>query len=213
MKRIVIVCAGDFGRELTWLIEEINSQNPIYEIIGFLDDDDNKIGKIFNGYKCLGKINLLKELSKEKNVCAAIATQSGKVRKKIVEENSDFLNWETLIHPSANVSSTSTVGNGCVICANCSISIDSVIGNHCILNIGTTIGHDCAISDYVSFMSGTVISGHVLIKEGAYFGSNSTVIPSRKIGECSTVGAGSVVIRNVADNVTVMGVPAKKVQF
>ena len=213
MKKIVILCAGDFGRELTWLIEDINAHNPTYEIIGFLDDDENKIGKDFNGYKCIGKISMLSDFAKGQNVCAAIATQSGQFRKKFVAENPDFHNWETLIHPSANISSKTTIGEGCVVCANCSISLDSKIGSHCIFNIGTTIGHDCDIQSYVSFMSGTVISGHVSIKEGSYFGSNSTVIPGRKVGEYSTVGAGSVVIRNVKDNVTVMGVPAKKVQF
>ena len=39
MKKIVILCAGDFGREIAWLIEDINAQKPTYEILGFLDDD------------------------------------------------------------------------------------------------------------------------------------------------------------------------------
>ena len=213
MKKIVIVCAGDFGRELVWLIEDINAKDPTYEILGLLDDDENKNGEDINGYKCIGKIGLLSELAKEQDICAVIATQSSQYRKKFVEENPDFHYWETLIHPSANISSRAMIGKGCIICANCCISVDSVIGNHCIFNIGTTIGHDCVIQDYVSLMSGTVISGHVSISEGAYCGSNSTVIPGRRIGKYSTVGAGSVVIRNVKDNITVMGVPAKTVAF
>lgn len=209
MKKIVILCAGDFGKELAWLIEDINANNPTYEILGFLDDDEDKIGKDFNGYKCIGKIGILSELLKEQNVCATIATQESKFRRKFVEENPNFHNWETLIHPSTNISNTSKLGVGCVVCANCNISVNSVLGNHCILNLGVTIGHDCQISDYVSLMSGTVISGHVNINEAAYFGSNSTVVPGKKIGKNSKVGAGSVVIRNVKDDVTVMGVPAK----
>ena len=209
MKKIVILCAGDFGKELAWLIEDINAQNPTYEILGFLDDDERKIGKDFNGYKCIGKTSILSELAKEQNVCATIATQESRFRKKFVEDNIDFHNWETLIHPSANISNTSKLGLGCVVCANCNISVNTVLRNHCILNLGVTIGHDCEISDYVSLMSGTVISGHVIINESAYFGSNSTVVPGKKIGKNSKVGAGSVVIRNVKDDVTVMGVPAK----
>ena len=209
MKKIVILCAGDFGKELAWLIEDINAHHPAYEILGFLDDDENKIGKDFNGYKCIGKISLLSDLAKEQDVCATIATQESRFRKKFVEENPEFHNWETLIHPSVNISKTSRLGSGCVVCANCNISVNTTLGDHCILNLGVTIGHDCEISDYVSLMSGTVISGHVIIKESAYFGSNSTVVPGKKIGTNSKVGAGSVVIRNVKDNVTVMGVPAK----
>lgn len=209
MKKIVILCAGDFGKELAWLIEDINAHHPTYEILGFLDDDESKICKDFNGYKCIGKISLLSELAKEQDVCATIATQESRFRKRFVEENSEFHNWETLIHPSAIISSTSKLGSGCIVCANCNISVNTSIGDHCILNLGVTIGHDCEISDYVSLMSGTVISGHVIINESAYFGSNSTVVPGKRIGMNSKVGAGSVVIRNVKDNVTVMGVPAK----
>ena len=181
--------------------------------LGFLDDDDSKIGKEYNGYKCIGKINMLKELSKDVNICATIATQESKFRKKFVDNNPYFNNWESLIHPTANISNTSKIGDGCIVCANSNISVNTNIGNHCILNLGVTIGHDCEIKDYVSFMSGVVISGHVSIKDSAYFGSNSTVIPSRIIGEGSKVGAGSVVIRNVKDKVTVMGVPAKIINF
>lgn len=209
MKKIVILCAGDFGKEILWLIEDINAIKPTYEVIGFLDDDDSKIGKEYNGYKCIGKINMLKDLSEEENICATIATQESKYRKKFVDDNPDFQKWESLIHPTANISNTSKIGEGCIVCANSNISVNTNIGNHCILNLGVTIGHDCEIGDYVSFMSGVVISGHVSIKDSAYFGSNSTVVPGRKIGENSKVGAGSVAIRNVKDNVTVMGVPAK----
>ena len=209
MKKIVILCAGDFGKELAWLIEDINGLHPIYEIMGFLDDNEEKIGKEFNGYKCIGKTSLLNEFSNDPEICAVIATQESRYRRKFVEENPDFQNWETLIHPSAHISKTSKLGIGCVVCANSTISVNSTLGNHCILNIGVTIGHDCEMEDYVSLMTGTVISGHVKIKESAYFGSNSTVVPGKTVGKNSKVGAGSVVIRNVKDNVTVMGVPAK----
>ncbi|MBR3123868.1 MAG: acetyltransferase [Mogibacterium sp.] len=213
MKKIIILCAGDFGKEVVWLLEDINKKNPSYEIVGFLDDDEAKKGIIFKGYECLGTTEQLKTLAEKDDVCAVVATQDGSIRKKIVEKHSEFTNWETLIHPSVTISDTSSVGKGSIVCANTNISISTNIGNHCILNLGTTIGHDCEISDYVSFMSGSVISGHVRIGEGAYFGSNSTVVPGRKIGANSVVGAGSVVIRNVRDNISVMGVPAKMIKF
>ncbi len=208
MKKIVILCAGDFGKEVAWLIEDINRERPTYELLGFLDDDPEKAGKILNGYTCLGPVSMLPELAKNGDVCAVTATQNSAFRKKFTEMFPEFREWETLIHPSAHIAENSSLGRGCIVCVNSVISVNSALGDHCILNIGTTIGHDCAAADYVSFMSGTVISGHVSIAEGAYFGSNSTVIPGRKIGAYAKVGAGSVVIRNVKDGVSVMGVPA-----
>lgn len=208
MKEIVILGAGDFGKEVTWLIEDINKVKPTYIILGYLDDDKKKIHQKLNGYECLGPVSYLTELNKNHHACAVIATQDGDVRKKFVEMFPDFDDWETLIHPSVNLSDSSTLGKGCIVCANNNISVDTRIGNQVIMNLSVTMGHDCEIGDFVSIMSGAIVSGHVTIKNGAYLGSNSTVIPGMKVGDHAKVGAGSVVIRNVKDGLTVMGVPA-----
>ena len=209
MKKIVILCAGDFGKEVAWLIEDINKKSPTYDLLGYLDDNPDKIGYTYNGYKCLGSIEELDILNKENDVYAVIAIQDSRFRKRFVEMFPKYSNWETLIHPSVNISDTSELGKGCIVCANCNISVNTVIGNQVIMNLGVTVGHDCEVGDYVSLMSGTIISGHVKIGDEAYFGSHSTVLPAKKVGKRSKVGAGSVVIRNVKDDVSVMGVPAK----
>lgn len=213
MKEIVILGAGDFGRETAWLIEEINKRRPAYIILGYLDDDEKKIGKSFNGYECLGTISYLTELNKNHHACAVIANQDVDIRKKFVEMFPEFEDWETLIHPSVNISDTSTIGKGCVICASGNISCNTVIGDFCLLNMSVTMGHDCAVGNFVSIMSGTCVSGHVTIGDGAYLATNSTILPGMKVGRHTRVGAGSVVIRNVKDGITVMGVPAKKIMF
>lgn len=213
MKKLVILCAGDFGKEVTWLIEDINKQKPTYEILGFLDDDERKVGMKLNGYECLGTTKCLIDLHNQYNACAVIATQDGDVRKKLVNTFSDFNDWETLIHPTANISDTSFIGRGSIICAGVSISVNTRIGDFCMFNIGIIMGHDCIIDDYVSIMSGVCVTGHVQIKEGAYIATNSTIIPGMKIGTHARVGAGSVVLRNVRSDTLVMGVPAKVMKF
>lgn len=213
MKDIVILGGGDFGKEVAWLIEDINKAEPTYNLIGFLDDDEKKIGQKVNGYEVLGPISSLTELDRRGPVCAVIATQDGDVRKKIAGMFPDFEGWETLIHPTANVSDTTTIGKGSIICSKISISVNTVIGEFCVFNIGIIMGHDCVIGDFVSIMSGVCITGHVRIKDGAYIATNSTVIPGMKIGDHARVGAGSVVIRNVKDNTLVMGVPAKVIKL
>ena len=209
MKNIVIIGAGDFGKEVAWLIEDINKAKPVYQILGFLDDDEKKIGKSYNGYECLGPITCIFDLMKEKGVCAVIAMQDGGIRKRIVEKLSGFDAWETLIHPSVNMSHTSAIGKGCIVCAGSNISVNTTIGDHCIFNLSVTMGHDCTVKDYVSIMSGSCVCGHVTIGQEAYLSTNCTIVPSKKVGAYARVGAGSVVLRNVKDSVTVMGVPAK----
>lgn len=38
MKKIAIYGAGGFGREVAFLIDDINKVNPQYEFIGYFDD-------------------------------------------------------------------------------------------------------------------------------------------------------------------------------
>ncbi len=208
-KKIVIIGAGDLGREVLWLISDINKVQNKYEVLGFLDDNEKKFGTMLGGHKVLGGTNMVYDL----NVPAVIAIQDGKLRKKIAEKLSGFDNWETIIHPSTNIAESSKIGKGCILCAGVSISIDSNIGDHCFFNLSSIIGHDCELSNYVSILSRACISGHVKIGECSYIATNSTIVPYAKVGSNSMVGAGSVVVRNVKDNVTVMGVPAKIMRF
>ncbi len=213
MKEIVIIGAGDFGREVTWLIEEINKAHLTYHIVGYLDDDSTKIGQQINGYRVLGKISELPEFNRRNPICAVIAMQDGTTRKRIVEMFPEFNEWETLIHPSVNISDTARIGIGVIICSGVSISLDTMIGKHCLINISVAIAHDCVIGDYVSIMPCSCICGHVKIEEEAYLSANSTVIPKVKIGAGAKIGAGSVAIQNIKDGCSVIGVPAKTIRF
>ena len=49
----------------------------------------------------------------------------------------------------------------------------------------------------------------VHIKRGAWISANVTILPGVTIGENSVIGAGSLVTRDIPDNVVAMGVPCK----
>ena len=213
MKKIVILGAGDFGREVAWLIEGINKAKLQYKIMGYLDDDTKKIGETFYDYPCHGPISMLTDLASDEDVCAVIANQSSEIREHIVSLFPGFAHWETLIHPSANIARSVQIGKGSIICAGVNISVDTMIGDFCMLNMAATVGHDCRIGNFVSVMSGTCICGHVTVLDHAYLATNSSVMPFKKVGRSAKVGAGSVVLRNVNDEITVMGVPAVSIHF
>ena len=65
MKKIVIIGASGFATEVAWLIEEINSCKREWEILGFVDDNFKNLPKYINGYKVLGDINYIKQLSND----------------------------------------------------------------------------------------------------------------------------------------------------
>ena len=59
----------------------------------------------------------------------------------------------------------------------------------------------------------TLVPGKIHIKKNAWIGSNATVLAGVTIGENSIVAAGSVVSKDVPDNVIVGGIPAKIIRI
>ena len=53
MKDLIIFGASGFGREVAWLIERINRVNPTWNLLGFMDDNEEIQGTEINGYKVL----------------------------------------------------------------------------------------------------------------------------------------------------------------
>ena len=80
MKKIIIIGAGAFSREVLWLIEEINNTKNEWEILGFLDDNLANKGKIIHGKPVLGQIEELKFLPED--VYSIITIANGIVREK-----------------------------------------------------------------------------------------------------------------------------------
>lgn len=135
-----------------------------------------------------------------------------KIRKMIVERltrNNPAIVFGQAIHPSAVVSLSAKIGEGTVVMAGAVINADAVIGKHCIINTGATVDHDCVIEDYCHVAPGVHISGGTHVGEGTWVGVGSSVIQCLNIGKNCMIGAGSVVVKDIPNNVTVFGCPAK----
>ncbi len=204
MKNIVIMGAGDLGKEIVWLIEDINRRSPLYSIIGFLDDDVSKTGREFYGYKVLGTIDTVYELRRKMPLGAVIAIQDGSVRKAIVDSHKEFTEWETIIHPTSVIASTAYLGKGSVVFPNVTISVDSKLGDFGLYYIHAVIGNDCVFGSYVSVMSGVSISEHVAVGDGSYLAAGSCVYPHRILGRNVEVSVGATVTENCKDDTKVV---------
>ncbi len=164
MKNIVIIGAGDLGKELVWLIEDINKVKPTYLILGFLDDDLSKNTYSFCGYRVLGGTDKLEELNAKTNCSAVLAIRDGSARKRIVEAHPDYDSWETIIHPSAVIASSTKIGKGCIFFPQVTVSVDSYLGSFGLFYIHSTICNDCWIGNYVSIMANASVSEHVEVE-------------------------------------------------
>lgn len=207
MKDIVIVGAGGFGREVAWLIEDINEKSSEWNILGFIDENESMHGEQLNGYRVLGGLDKLKEF---KDVYLVIAIGNSKVREELVKKISKYdCKKATLIHPNVVMDKRSnTVGKGCIICASSIITVNVNIGNYVIINLDSTVGHDARLNDFVTLYPSVNVSGCCTIGKCVELGTGSQIIQGKSIGDYSIIGAGSVVIKNIDSNRTAVGVPA-----
>lgn len=214
LEDIIIIGCGGLGRETAFTIERINSVFPKWNILGFLDDSNDLQDKTISGYKVLGKIS---DLIRYNSSYFIIALGMPEVRKKVYESMmriDNNLRFATIIDPFATIDFERTViKEGTIICANCYITVDIEIGKFNYIGANSTIGHDSVISDFVTLYPGVNTAGSTHIGTFCEIGSGSKIIQGLTIGSNTTLGAGSVVIRNIPENCTAVGVPAKPVKY
>ena len=212
IKKIAIIGAGGFGREVKMLIDQINEKKNEWELVGFFDDGIEKC-QLVNEIQCLGVVESLNDITYPLFVVLAIGEPQTKkcVFEKITNKN---ISYATLIHPTAILGSDSVlIGEGTIITAGVIITVNISIGKHVILNLCSTVGHDTIIGDFSSFMPSVNISGEVVINAGVYIGTGAKIINQVEIGHNTIVGAGAVVSRSLPPNCTAVGIPAKPIKF
>lgn len=207
MKDIVIIGAGGFGREVLWLIHDINKIEIKWNILGFVDDNPNLQGREIDGYPVLGTIDWL---ISEHNLNMVLAIADPGIRFLIANKLIDRITYfPNLIHPSVIYSPTIRMGVGNIICAGCIISVNVKLSNFIIIDWKCTIGHDVVIDEMVTLFPSVNVSGFCRIENLVSIGTGSQIIPNVEIGKKSVIGAGSVVVRNLKGNNTYVGVPVR----
>jgi sugar O-acyltransferase (sialic acid O-acetyltransferase NeuD family) len=202
MRDIYIIGAGGHGK----VVLDIINKSEQYQAAAFLDDDSNLHNETINGLKVLGESK--EALDDDKAVIIAVG--SNKIREKLFNlMKSNDLEIINAVHPDAVINSFVSLGEGIVVAAGAVINPNAVIEDNVIINTGVTVDHDCIIEKHVHLSPGVNLGGNVIVQRGAHIGIGAAVLPGIKIGKNSVVGAGAVVTRDVPDDVTVVGVPAR----
>lgn len=210
MKNLYIIGAGGLGREIAWMVERINKFRPQWQIKGFIVDDSSIIGTTINGYPVLGDTSFLSDVKKGYVICAI---GKANVRKIVIERiTNPMLKYATLIDPSAIIADSASIGEGSIISMNTIITTNTIVCSHVLVNYGTTVGHDTTIHDYTTLYPGCNISGNVEIGSVTEIGTGSQIIQGKTVASNIIVGAGSVVINDITEKGTYVGVPVRKVK-
>ncbi|MEK3697501.1 acetyltransferase [Paenibacillus sp. FSL R7-0312] len=213
MQDLVLIGAGGFGREVAWLVSNINRVKETWNLIGFIDNNSALKGETINGIPVLGGVEWFG--TREANISVVSTIGNAKTRRKSISELSRFsnINYVTLIDPSVVMSEWVEIGEGSIICAGSILTVNITLGTHVIVNLDCTIGHDAVIGDYSTLYPSVNLSGNTLVNNNVELGTGSQVIQGITIEEGTIVGAGAVVVRDLPANCTAVGSPAKPIKF
>lgn len=208
MKNIVIIGGGNQAHYTIDIIEKEGK----YNIVGIIDSI-HEIGSERFGYKILGRQeNIIEIVQKYQIYGGLISIGDNWVRhlisNQILELIPDF-NFVNAIHPSVIIGNNVKLGIGIAAMAGVIFNPKSEIGNFTFFATGAQIEHDCIVSDFASVSAGSVTGGYVKIGKYSALTLGVTVLDRLEIGENTVVGAGSLVLKSLPNNVLVYGNPAK----
>ncbi len=216
MRPVVLLGAGGLARETAELVRAHNisvEPDQRHRLVGLLDDDPCRHGRLVGGLAVLGPRDwLLTRPEVGVVVCVAHPhrplARLGVVRSLALEAT----RFPTLVHPGAFVAGSTHLGVGTVLHAGVTCTADVMVGDHVIVMPGVVLTHDVTVADGVTLASGVLVAGGVHIEEGAYLGAGALIREGCRIGTGATVGMGAVVTRDVEPGGTYVGNPARPLQ-
>jgi len=200
--RIAIIGAGGHAK----VIADAVLAAEHHQIFGFLDDDESLWKNEIFGFPVAGPVDSWQNHPVDAFV---IGIGDNASRKRVFDQlKSAGAALATVAHPRAILGKGVVLGEGVVAFANVVVNSDTTIGHNSILNTSCTVDHDCVVEPHTHLAPGVNIAGDVRIGEGVFAGTGAKVIPRMRIGHWAVIGAGAVVIRDVEEATTVVGVPA-----
>ncbi len=148
---LLILGAGGHGKVVAEVAADCG-----YETVAFLDDNYSEaIGKIDDMNKFLNKFEY-----------AFVGIGNNKLRGKLLEkiEQAGY-QIPVLIHPTAYVSKTATIGKGTIVEPKAIVNANTVVESGCIISIGSIVDHDVVIGECCHINSGAIVKAGAMVEE------------------------------------------------
>lgn len=204
---LLVVGAGGHGK----VVADIARESGRWEKIAFLDDKFPFLTKV-GDWDVIGVISDTSQFLGEYPE-AVVAIGANRLRLEVMKRMLDEgFQFPVMVHPDASVSRSTSIAAGTVICAQAAVIIGSRIGMGSIVNTAASVGHDCQVESGVHVAPGVRLAGGVSIGECSWVGIGAVVKEGLSIGSGVVVGAGTTLIKDVPDNVTVVGSPGRVIK-
>ena len=206
IRRILIVGAGGFGREVLQWAHDAWPEHAS-RIAGFLSAERQRLEQHASSHEIIGDPERY-----EPRLGDAILLAIGipGVRRQVTESlklrGAVFL---TLVHPTAIVAATATIGEGSIVCPYAIVSDSARVGAFVLMNYHTSLGHDASAGDYAVLSPHATLGGNAHIGEDAFMGLHASVGPSRRIGARSKVSANSCALSDAPSDSIIYGAPGR----
>ncbi|MBO6130040.1 MAG: acetyltransferase [Pseudobutyrivibrio sp.] len=211
MKNLVIIAAGGCGREVLQWAKDINKKEKRWKIKGFIDDNLNVLDGLRCDVKVLSTVDEYEIQADDEFICCI---GNSRIRRVVVEKlKTKGAIFTTLIHPTASIAETCTLGEGVIVYPYALISDNALIGDQCIINMYSSVAHDSHLGEYCTISAHCDITGMCSLGDEVFMGTTANMVPGSRIGDNVYICAGSTVMGSVRDDNKVLGNPAKIVKF
>ncbi|MDF0479336.1 hypothetical protein OL233_03455 [Vagococcus sp. PNs007] len=206
MKDLIIIGAGGLGRKVFVCLKRLNQGNLRWNIKGFIDDDLNSLDNVRCDLKIIGSI---KDYQPKPNDVFVLAMSNPDAKEKMADM---FLErgavFETIVSPDVLLGDYVEIGLGSIVMTPYNIESGAKIGKFVTI-LGSTLALDGQIGDY-STTTGFANLTNANIGKKVFVGSHAVILEGLNIGDESSVGVGSIVMKDVNPGTKVFGNPARE---
>lgn len=192
------------------VLAALNARGPRFELVGFLDDDPDLARRTIAGIPVLGGRDQLAEYASGNRVF--FHNVGGNPRASVEVARLMQLvgcRLASLVHPGVQLDGVE-MGRNCFVPEGCLLGYGCRLGDFVACRLGVVVSHGATVGNNVSLSVRATLAGHSVVEDECFLGANCTVVQVR-IGRGSIVGAGAVVLHDVAPGSTVVGVPARPI--